>query len=471
LPGSNPQIDSWRSSRLTQQLYEHMRLYGYAAMDLPIIEAADLFLIKAGDQVVNRLFTFERHGQQLALRPEFTAPAAYRYISEPHPQQVVRWQFSGYIFEDDPNNFQSNHQRLSIGAELIGLSDPVADAEIISMAAQGLRQQSLSGWQITLGHIGLLRQMLARFQIDNRVQRFLLNHISSLKTPELGKAFVLEQLEKLLLANNSPTTRPSILMDETTVLGETDTQQMVDVMLDTTYRGNTMGGRTRDDIARRLSQKRQRYIERDHITAALDFLQQLSEIAGPPQAAFAQISSLISSVDTASQDLLTNWKRLMDLLNVYGITDQEVQIQPILARSWDYYSGVIFELRDQFGVHLGGGGRYDGLARLIGGQETIPAVGFAYYADDLLKVLPETFQPQPETVTVVFDNHSALAASRWAEVLRGQAIAVQLLPDTQNVRPDVDSLYPQADMNITFNDQIFTFDQLDALSRLLKGRR
>ena len=80
-----------------------MRAYGYERIETPIIQPAELFLTKAGDQIINRLFTFERMGRQLALRPEFTALAAHTYVTRypeaPHP--VVRWQFSGSIFEED----------------------------------------------------------------------------------------------------------------------------------------------------------------------------------------------------------------------------------------------------------------------------------------------------------------------------------------------------------------------------------
>jgi histidyl-tRNA synthetase len=56
-----------------------------------------------------------------------------------------------------------------------------------------------------------------------------------------------------------------------------------------------------------------------------------------------------------------------------------VVFDPTLVRGFDYYTGIIFEI---FDVHaqnpraLFGGGRYDGLVSMFGG-EPIPAVGFA----------------------------------------------------------------------------------------------
>src|SRR5436309_10104975 len=97
-----------------------MRLYGYELIDVPIIDSADLFLVKAGDQKINSLFTFDRQGKQLALRPEFTASAA-DYFAKTRSTTVARWQFAGSVFEDKPHELSSEFEQLGIGAELIGL--------------------------------------------------------------------------------------------------------------------------------------------------------------------------------------------------------------------------------------------------------------------------------------------------------------------------------------------------------------
>ena len=50
-----------------------MARFGYLIIDTPVVEYADLFLIKSGDEAINRLFNFEMYGRQLCLRSEFTA--------------------------------------------------------------------------------------------------------------------------------------------------------------------------------------------------------------------------------------------------------------------------------------------------------------------------------------------------------------------------------------------------------------
>ncbi|MEO0561368.1 MAG: ATP phosphoribosyltransferase regulatory subunit, partial [Chloroflexota bacterium] len=163
---------------LVAALYTHMRRYGYENVQVPAIADVDLFLKKAGDQVIESLFTFERFGKQLALRPEFTALAAHRY-AQSHPQggYVARWQFNGSIFLE--NHTQQRYQQMSIGAELIGVNTPLADAEIITMATTGLSEVArVSGLKLSVGHIGLLRAALKQFQLDERTEQFLLAQVS-----------------------------------------------------------------------------------------------------------------------------------------------------------------------------------------------------------------------------------------------------------------------------------------------------
>jgi histidyl-tRNA synthetase len=459
---SSSKFENWRITQLSQHLSDHMRLYGYQSVDLPIIEAADLFLIKAGDQIINRLFTFERHGQQLALRPEFTAAAAYHYMTEyGDAQPVARWQYSGYIFEDDPNDFAQNHQRYSIGAELIGMQGPIADAEIISMAVQGLIQQNIVNWRLTLGHVGLIRRALEQFGLDTRTEYFLLSHLQALKKRDLGKSFVLEQLDKLLLGAAATGNGSDV---EGKFASGASTQQMLDMILDAPQTGAIMGGRTQRDIAQRLLQKRRRATERDQIVAALDTLVEWGTIEATPDDAFEAIAQLITREDNVSQKLLMELKSIIQLIKVSGISIGQIKVQPDLARTWDYYSGIVFELRTVDGSHLGGGGRYDELSKLLGNQQSVPAVGFAYYVDEMIAALPEASGTKLESVIIAVDAKSAIAGVRWASQLRQRGLAVQLIHDdnfTKEISGTV--LFANEDTTVRVGETEFTEEQIDML--------
>ncbi|MBC7814680.1 MAG: ATP phosphoribosyltransferase regulatory subunit [Burkholderiales bacterium] len=445
-------------TRLTDSLHDHMARYGYERLDTSIIEAADLFLTKAGDQLIDKLFTFDRRGRQLALRPEFTAAAAYHYVMSMDDQQpVVRWQFSGPIFTDD-TRADHRYQQHSVGAELIGMSGTVAEAEIIALAAHGVILQGVTNWRLVIGHVGLTRRLLERFALDSRTQRFLLNHLSALKDPALGKDHILRALDSLLLGrslvNGEGESNASLWT--AAPQDEHNTAQMLDILLDATERGTTLGGRTRHDIAQRLLEKRQRATERDQIVAALDFLLEWGAIKAPPDEAFAAMETFIAADDTIARGILADWQEVLGQLNAYELPAQRLTIQPDLARTWDYYSGIVFELRTDDGLHIGGGGRYDELAQLVGGRGNVPAVGFAYYMDEFMNALPQNEVEREQHLIIRINSDNDLAEARWAHQLRNRSLQVVLSP-ADNGAAEVD----RTD-NLLWNGKVFSLSQIDA---------
>lgn len=370
-----PSVDYRLLRHISNQLDQHMTGYGYQPFDTPVIQPTDLFLTRAGDQIAKRLFTFERDGKSFALRPEFTASAAYSYAQlYPDGGAVVRWQFDGFIFVDYPAGAQ---QRTSIGAELFGLDSANADAEMIQMAAGGLALIGVQGWRIDIGHIGLLRALLAPFRLDARTERFILHHLAALSNLSQGRAFVLEHLDRLLHAPAE--------VDLTTPT-PADVERTLDAVLESGHYGVTMGGRDRSDIARRLIQKRQRFTERAQVSAALELLEGVSGVDPHPERAFDQLRALTDG-DSAIGALLERWQMVIDQVIEAGTTPDRIAIRPALARDWEYYTGVVFEMKASDDAHLGGGGRYDELVKLLGGQHDTPAVGFVYHMDALMEAL------------------------------------------------------------------------------------
>ncbi len=59
-----------------------------------------------------------------------------------------------------------------------------------------------------------------------------------------------------------------------------------------------------------------------------------------------------------------------------------------------YYTGAIFEITAGDGLSLGGGGRYDGLVRALGGDDGVPALGFAYSMDQVVGSLTDRTESQ-----------------------------------------------------------------------------
>ncbi len=66
--------------RLRSWLHDHFRttaaLFGFEEIDAPVLEHAELFTRKAGEEIVAQLYHFELHDRHLTLRPEITPQVA-----------------------------------------------------------------------------------------------------------------------------------------------------------------------------------------------------------------------------------------------------------------------------------------------------------------------------------------------------------------------------------------------------------
>lgn len=340
---------------------------GYVRIETDIVQPAELFLTRAGDQLIERLFTFENHGEISALRPEFTAAAARRYadrLSATGDVPVARWQFHGPIFERAEGS-GAIQQSFSVGAELIGDSSRQADADVIVSALTSLRSVGVRAPSLILGSVALMRSLLKQFQLDSRTVRFLLGKMDDFSDPQRGKAFVSAALDQFLGTDRAD-------------LSAVDVREIIRYGL--SERSQTLGGRTLDEISQRLEQKRTRAAQREHYQAAIEFLDRWASIRAGVDSGLAQIEALIPTADAECQAEFRALCATIELLKAAGIDQSAIIVQPGLERSWDYYTGIVFELRAD-DRQVGGGGRYDELVRLLGAPVDVPAVGFALYAE------------------------------------------------------------------------------------------
>lgn len=90
------------------------------------------------------------------------------------------------------------------------------------------------------------------------------------------------------------------------------------------------------------------------------------------------------SIDHLCEDCRNHFKNLLEYLDELELS---YTINPQLVRGLDYYTKTVFEIwsgqEEGRKFSLGGGGRYDGLIKSIGGEDT-PAVGFALGVERLI---------------------------------------------------------------------------------------
>ena len=136
--------------------------HGFQRVQTPIFETLDLFTAKSGPGVVKQLYAFQdKSDRSLTLRPELTAPVM-RMVSEemrssPKP---LRLSYFGQCFRYEESKKGRYREFFQYGAELIGASGPLAEAEVIALAIDMLDACGLMEYEVRIGHVGILRDIL-----------------------------------------------------------------------------------------------------------------------------------------------------------------------------------------------------------------------------------------------------------------------------------------------------------------------
>lgn len=130
-----------------------------------------------------------------------------------------------------------------------------------------------------------------------------------------------------------------------------------------------------------------------------------------------------------------NLSEILDLV-LKSRCDVDVTVDAGFARGLEYYTGMILEVYvPDLDIALGGGGRYDRLIELFGGDPT-PAVGVAHGVDRLMLALQErkaAQRPLRET-----EEERAVLVVPIKEELRGEALRVSQMLRKAGVSVEVE---------------------------------
>ncbi|MBM4302133.1 MAG: histidine--tRNA ligase [Deltaproteobacteria bacterium] len=131
--------------------------------------------------------------------------------------------------------------------------------------------------------------------------------------------------------------------------------------------------------------------------------------------------------DYLCPDCAAHFSRVLTLLDRFNVV---YELKPKLVRGLDYYTRTAFEVA---AVGLGaqdavaGGGRYNGLAKELGGPD-LPAIGFAIGEDRLLEALPENFGPdlRPRVFVAALGEPARERAFSVIQELRRKDLAAEM---------------------------------------------
>jgi ATP phosphoribosyltransferase regulatory subunit len=137
-----------------ESLLAEMRRWGYRHVITPMVEALDVLELGLGADQRRRLFKFtDARGEVVALVGERTVPVARLVAGKLRTAALpLRLCYAGPVLSTDEGRFQQRRETYQVGAELIGAPGPVADAEVIALAARCLEATGLRRYQVDVGH-------------------------------------------------------------------------------------------------------------------------------------------------------------------------------------------------------------------------------------------------------------------------------------------------------------------------------
>lgn len=133
--------------------------YGAKEIRTPIFEATELFARGVGDttDIVNKeMYTFEKSERSLTLRPENTAGVVRAFIENGMHRlsAPVKLWYKGPMFRYERPQAGRQRQFHQVGAEVFGIKNPTADAEVILMAVNYLKALGLNDLIVEINSLG-----------------------------------------------------------------------------------------------------------------------------------------------------------------------------------------------------------------------------------------------------------------------------------------------------------------------------
>jgi len=284
------------------------RRYGFLEYDGPPLEPLELYVEKSGAEIVGQLYAFtDKGGRQIALRPEMT-PSLARILGDRSRgmSKPIRWFSMPQLFRYERQQRGRLREHFQWNADIVGEDDVAADAEVLALAIDGLRE------------LGLSDQDFGARVSDRRLLREVLL-AQGVPEDRLPAAFgVIDKLER------APRDKSRSALLTEAKLGSDEADALLELL-------DTPG----------LDTVREHFRGNDAVGAEIE--------------------------------RLTQYLGMLRAMGLGSYVDVDLRI----VRGLAYYTGIVFELFDRKRDlrAICGGGRYDRLLELVGG-ESLPAVGF-----------------------------------------------------------------------------------------------
>jgi ATP phosphoribosyltransferase regulatory subunit len=370
-------------------LLDTFRNAGYEQVAPAILQPADVFLDRIGEQIRSRTYVFtDLAGDELCLRPDLTVPVSRLYL-ERHPEAraEARYCYNGPAFRFQPqgDNRARPREFRQAGIECFGdLDKESADVEIVLLAVEAVRRAGLKDIELRFGDIAMFYALLDALALPERWRLKLMHYF--------WRPASFHALLSRLARGERPNGDAPVIAFAGALAGATQDRAEDRVAAYLEEQGFPLAGnRTLGEIAARVLDQAADSSAgplRKEVAAVID---SYLAISGVPKTAAARVAALAKDAGIDLSAALASAARRFERLERSGIDLARATFATEFGRDLEYYSGLVFQIESP-GLKdaIAGGGRYDGLLADLGAPREVPAIGSAIHTERLLAAVRGT---------------------------------------------------------------------------------
>ena len=370
--------DQAKMERFMEVLRRTYSLYGFAALDTPVIEAAEVLLAKGGGDTEKQIYRFMKGDTDLAMRFDLTVPLAkyvainYANLSFPFRRYQI-----GKVYRGERAQRGRFREFYQADIDIIGDGklDIINEAEIPSVIYRTFTKLGLKGFVIHVNNRKILNGFYAMLDLAE-------------KSGDIMRT--VDKLDKIGAEKVK-----ALLMGEEIALTESQADEILSFIA---IRGSNA-----------------------EVLAALEGYRGRNEV-----------------FDTGLDELIAVTRYLPE----FGVPEENFSVDLTIARGLDYYTGTVYETTMTAHPEIGSicsGGRYDNLAGYYT-DKALPGVGISIGVTRLFYVLQEQGMlsddiiSAPADVLVIPMTDDLGCAIAAATTLRDAGVRTQLYSEQKKFK-------------------------------------
>ena len=138
--------------------------WGYKEVLTPVFEYFDVLSPGISSRLTEKSYKFvdRESGKMMLLRPDIT-PQIARMVAgiltdEPKPLRLC---YYGNVFRYEESHAGRDREMFQVGCELVGIESPEADAEVIAVASEAIKDFGITDFKIVIGQAGFLNGIIS----------------------------------------------------------------------------------------------------------------------------------------------------------------------------------------------------------------------------------------------------------------------------------------------------------------------